>query len=417
MKILIVDILGEVLDLAMKLQNEGHDVRLHIRNKWDKDIGDGIIPKVSAWNKYIGWADLIIFDDVGFGNLPKKLRAKGKNVVGGTAITDRMENDREFGMRMCEVCGIPVPNYHIFDSFNKGRQYLKENPRKRFVFKPFGQAPRHWTKIFQPETQDRVLDYLEDAMGGKGKFMLQEFVEGIEMAIGAWFNGKKFMKPVLPNFEFKKLIDNDMGPNTGEMGSVMIYKDKNKLFTETLEKASHVLEAEGYVGFIDLNCIITEDGPYALEWTTRFGYPTILIQDEIHKGDWGSFFMGLANASSSRFRTKKNNWAVGVAVTTLPWPLELHSNKYKNIPIFIRGSDAHIHLSDAKLKKDELVTAGNCGYVAVATGHGNDLETAIQYAKQRADKIKVDDGYYRTDIGYRLIDQLPIIKKWGYMSR
>jgi len=416
MKILIIDILGEVLDLAMKLQNEGHEVRLHIRNKWDKDIGDGIISKVSAWQKYIGWADLIIFGDVGFGNLPKKLRDRGKNVIGGTAITDRMENDREFGMRLCEMSGIPVPKYHIFDSFKDGKALIAANPRKRYVFKPFGQTPREWTKVLNPETQDRVLEYLEDNMKD-GKFMLQEFIQGIEMAIGGWFNGTRFVKPVLPNFEFKKLVEGDEGPNTGEMGSVLIYKDKNKLFTETLEKAEHVLSSEGYVGYVDLNCILTEKKPYALEWTTRFGYPTLLIQDEIHKDPWGTFLMSLANASTSTFRTRKNNWCVGISVVTLPWPVEVRTEKYKGIPIFIKGNDRHIHYSDVKLKNGELVTAGNIGYVAVATGHGRDLNTAIQYAQTRAGNVTVDDGYFRKDIGYRVLEQLPMIKHLGYMSK
>ena len=235
--------------------------------------------------------------------------------------------------------------------------------------------------------------------------MLQEYVEGIEMGIGAWFNGSKFLKPVLPNFKFNK------------MGSVVIYKDKNKLFTETLHKASHVLAAENYVGFINLNCVITENGPYALSWTTRFEYPTLPMQDEIHKGDWGAFFMNVANASTPTFKSRKNNWCVGVAVVTLPWPTEVHSDRYKNMPIFVRGNASHIHFSNMKMKRDDRVTAGSRGYIAVATGHGRDLDIAMEYANKRAGQVTVDDSYYSNDIGVRLLGQLPTIKRWGYMSK
>lgn len=403
-KILVVDILGMSLDLCLKLQQERHDVRLHIRNKYNKDIGDGMVNKVSAWQKYLGWADLVIFADSGFGNLPKKLRTRGKSVIGGTAITDKMENDREFGIRMCEVCGIPIPKYYTFDSFDKARNFINDNRKKEYVFKSFDRAPKGQTKILYPDTQKRVLEYLEDNMKDK-PFMLQEFINGIEMSIGGWFNGKKFMRPVLPNFEYNK------------MGSLMIYKDKNKLFTETLEKAEHVLASEGYVGFINLSCIITKDGPYALEWVTGFDYPTTLVQDEIHKEDWYPFLMGLSNASTKTFKTKKNNWCTGIAIVTLPWPVEIKTNIYKDKPIFVKGSTDHVHFGSAKVKNNEPVTAGNTGYIAVTTGHGRDIETSIDYALKRAEKITIDDSYHRVDIGYKIAEVLPIIKRWGYISR
>src|SRR3989344_7173238 len=70
-------------DLAWKIQNEGHEVKCYIKDVTDEY--DGFLEKVDDWKKYADWADVIIFDDVGFGKEAEKLRRSGKAVIGGSA--------------------------------------------------------------------------------------------------------------------------------------------------------------------------------------------------------------------------------------------------------------------------------------------------------------------------------------------
>ena len=60
----------------------------------------------------------------------------------------------------------------------------------------------------------------------------------------------------------------------------MFWSEPNKIFNATLEKMAPRLAAERYVGYIDVNCIVNSNGIYPLEFTARFGYPTISIQQE-----------------------------------------------------------------------------------------------------------------------------------------
>lgn len=108
-------------------------------------------------------------------------------------------------------------------------------------------------------------------------FQLQRRVEGVEIAIVAFFNGTEFIEPVTFNFEHKKLFPGNIGPQTGEMGTSMFWARRNRVFEETLGRHEHWLADEGYVGSIDLNCIVNENGIYPLEFTPRFGYPCLLI--------------------------------------------------------------------------------------------------------------------------------------------
>jgi len=97
MKFLFVSVEALSTDLAWRLKKEGHEVKFYTRSESEKDVGDGFVEKVGAWEPLKDWADVIVFDDLGFGEMADKLRAEGKRVVGGSAYTDRLENEREFG--------------------------------------------------------------------------------------------------------------------------------------------------------------------------------------------------------------------------------------------------------------------------------------------------------------------------------
>ena len=77
----------------------------------------------------------------------------------------------------------------------------------------------------------------------------------MEVAVGGFFNGKEFIRPVNINFEHKRLFPGNIGPSTGEMGTLMLWIHKSRIFELTLEKIKQNLAASGYIGYIDVNCI------------------------------------------------------------------------------------------------------------------------------------------------------------------
>ena len=109
-------------------------------------------------------------------------------------------------------------------------------------------------------------------------------------------------RPVNINFEHKKLFPGNIGPSTGEMGTSMFWSEPNRLFNQTLAKMEPLLAEEGYVGYIDLNCIVNANGIYPLEFTSRFGYPTIFIQQEGMITPIGQFFFDLAGGDDRKLQ-------------------------------------------------------------------------------------------------------------------
>ncbi|HLD75737.1 MAG TPA: hypothetical protein VI874_01850, partial [Candidatus Norongarragalinales archaeon] len=83
-KFLFVSNEALIQDLAWQVKKEGHDVRYHIRQKECKDVADCFLEKVEDWKEHKDWADVVVFDDVGFGDEADRLRKSGKFVIGGS---------------------------------------------------------------------------------------------------------------------------------------------------------------------------------------------------------------------------------------------------------------------------------------------------------------------------------------------
>ena len=206
------------VDLAWQIKKEGHDVKFYIQNKEDRDVGDGFVEKTDNWLEQKNWADVIVFDDTGFGETADKLRKEGKLVVGGSAYTDKLEDDRDFGQEELKKAGINILPHYDFTNFDDAIKFLKENP-SRYVLKPSGAAQNEKELLFVGREEDskdviQILELYKKNWAKKIKtFQLQKHATGVEVAVGAFFNGKEFVMPVCVNFEHKKLFPGELGPS------------------------------------------------------------------------------------------------------------------------------------------------------------------------------------------------------------
>ena len=221
-------------DLAWQIKKEGNEVKIYIKAPEDEDVYEGFLERVSKWEDFVDWADVVVFDDVGFGKIADELRKKGKLVVGGSEYTDRLEEDREFGQSEMKDAGMLVLNHWDFTDFDSAIEFIKANPG-RYVFKPSGSIAGKGLLFLGTEEDGK--DIIEILTQNKvlwakkiKKFQLQKMVVGVEVGVGTFFNGEDFIYPVDVNFEHKKLFPGDIGPYTGEMGC---YDDKTEVLTKS----------------------------------------------------------------------------------------------------------------------------------------------------------------------------------------
>ncbi|MCX6777477.1 MAG: phosphoribosylamine--glycine ligase [Candidatus Micrarchaeota archaeon] len=422
-KVLFVSFEGLIGDLAWQIHKEGHEVKYFISEKSEKDVCDGFVDKCDDWKPLKDWADLIIFDDINFGGVADGLRKEGKAVVGGSAYADKLEDDRDFGQFELKKAGINIlPNWNFTD-FDEAIKFVQSNPA-RYVIKPNGSAQNEKELLFIGQEEDGndivnvLLRYKKSWSKKLNNFQLQKFVQGVEVAVGAFFNGKDFVYPINVNFEHKRMFSGGLGPNTGEMGTLMFWSPGNKLFNETLAKMKPYLAASGYVGYVDLNCIVNAKGIYPLEFTSRFGYPTISIQMEGVISGWGDFLHQLALGQNAELRTKKG-FQIGVVIAVPPFPFtdQAAFKRYSEdaIIIFKKPSFDGVHLGDVKFVDGDWRLAGQSGYSLIVTGSGITVEEAQKQAYKRIDNILIPNLFYRTDIGNRWVRDSDMLHTWGYL--
>jgi len=413
-------------DLAWQLTKEGHEVKAHIKDKHDADVYNGFIEKINNWESYKDWADVIVFDDVEFGEIADKLRKNGKLVIGGSVYTDNLEMDRDFGQIEMKKYGVNILPQWQFSNYDEAIEFIEKNP-ERYVFKPSGNTPsvgKGLLFIGQEEDGKDLLELLRQNKSVWTKkvpvFQLQKFVSGVEVAVGAFFNGKDFILPINVNFEHKRVFPGDIGPFTGEMGTLMFWSEPNKLFRMTLEKMKPALVESGYIGYIDINCIVNGKGIYPLEFTARFGYPTIQIQSEGITMPAGEWLYKLASGEQFELKTKKG-FQVGVRIS-VPTLFVKSTDKetveiYRDLPILFKKPNnlEGIHIEDVKIEDGVWRIAGTSGCLLVVTGSGTTVSEARQQAYTRIKNIMVQSMFYRTDIGLKWNTDSDKLQTWGYL--
>jgi len=409
-------------DLAWQILKEGHDVKYCIKDASEKEVYDGFVPKVKDWKKEVDWADIIVFDDVIWGEKAKKLRSQGKLVIGGTPYSDKLENERLFGQQELKKMGIPIIPHKDFTSFEQAIEYAKNNPN-RYVLKPSGEAQNNKGLLFVGVEEDGsdLIQVLEDYKKAWSKkiplLQLQKRISGVEIAVGAFFDGKRFIYPINVNFEHKKLFPGELGPSTGEMGTAMFWSNPNKLFNKTLGRFESKLMSENYVGYIDINCIVNGYGIYPLEWTARFGYPTLSIQQEGILTPIGEFFYQLASGSNPKLKVK-SGFQVGVQIVVPPFPFkdkETFEVKSKDSIIHVKNGINGVHIGDVKQVNGEWLVSGTLGTILVVCGAALTMKQAQNIVYKRISNINIPHMYYRDDIGNRWYEDSDKLNAWGYL--
>lgn len=430
MNILFTSMEGNAYPLGMEMMEEGHEVKVHILKPQDRKMGNGFVPKTKDWEAELEWADLVICDDTGFGKQNDAIRRMGIPVVGGTALSDALEENRGAGQRMFKALGMETLKSMDFKTIKEAIKYVQDNP-KRYVVKVSGQAQKDKSTTYVGECEDgkdveAVLFHMEQTKGASvGVVEVQDCVQGVEVAIGGFFNGQEFLDPVFVNFEHKKFFpsrteQSGMGPATSEMGTIGCWKDKGfKLYRETLERFVPILANEGYRGYFDINCIIetrwvedpeipglskTSQVIRPLEMTNRFGWPTILMQMETMKiNDLGELFHGIATGTMSDFKVS-DHYSACVVITVPPAPYEsqeIASQYSEGMPIIFRRPEEcdGIYPSDVYFEKGQWKLFGDLGFPCVCCAGADSIEEAQMKAYSKVANIIVANKMYREDIG------------------
>jgi phosphoribosylamine--glycine ligase len=256
--------IGEFNDLAAMyhgLAARGHEVRVFVQDPACRDVFAGMLDFTDDWQRELAWVreagsgGIVLFESAIHGALQDELRRDGFNVIGGSALGDRLEADREFGQQVLRGAGMHTAAIHPFRDYLEAHDFVQHRPG-RYVLK-FNGSNSERTRNFIGEMNDGhdmlALLSLYQAHRGSDEspdFVLMQHLQGVEVGVGAYFNGREFLKPACIDFEHKRFFPGELGELTGEMGTIVSYSGAAKLFEAALAPLAPLLAQSGYCGYL-----------------------------------------------------------------------------------------------------------------------------------------------------------------------
>jgi phosphoribosylamine---glycine ligase len=392
-----------------------------------KPILKGIIPRALEKPPKFSQYDLVVFDSTGHGDLADEAR-QSTTVIGDSVIASRLEDDRLFGIETMEASGIEVPPYAVFDSPDDARKFLEERP-KRYVYKPF--EPED-PDLHQESDSTYVSESAEDLLRCIDKlyvraleqpFILQEVVQGIEVATNGYFDGQNFQF-ITHTIEEKKFMSGCHGPNTGCAGNLIVNpRGAKRLVTAGLLKLVPFLRTVGYRGPLDLNTIVNEQHIYGLEFTPRFGYDSSPTEFSLLDGNLGEFLLRIAIGDTDDVVPQiAQDYAAAARYTIPPYPTEVEGAHPRGLPIkgvALEDAWKNFYLYDAMLDtldgEEALCTAGITGFVGCPIARGNTPSAAWEGVKRLAENFKVPNLQVRSDLTECTIKRLRDVESMGWI--
>jgi phosphoribosylamine---glycine ligase len=426
--LLIADAGDGLLDLALRAQALGHQVRFFCR-KYDprtRPVGKGLVERVPDWRSHMLWSDIVILETNGcyMSEMPI-WQQRGCRIIGGNAESAAWELDRSKGMEVFRRAGIATPPYREFSDYDQAIRHV-EKAGVPMYSKPCSDTADKSLSAKTGIAEDPTWQ-LRKWKRKHGRppcpFLLQDAIEdGVEFAVGAWYGPGGFSDDGWEeNWEGKRLFAGDVGPNTGEMHTVMRYVRRSKLADKLLRPLEEQLERIGYVGNVDVNAIIDQDGtPWPLEFTMRLGWPAFNLEASLFACDPVEFLMALAEGESTRGAHRMDEVCVGVVVALPPYPYPPRDyEELMNVPIFGDIGEAFHPCEVQAATRDgadaDFATAGY--YVGVVTGCAENVRGAAREAYRNIDQLSIPGSpLWRIDAGERLRKQLPRLQEHGFAT-
>lgn len=332
-------------------------------------------------------------------------------MVGPGQSGARLEGSKDFSKQFMQRHGIPTAGARTFTEreLADGLAYL-ERCRLPIVLKADGLAAGKGVIICQTlsEVKAAFNDMLSNHLFGEAsaRVLVEEFLTGIELSVFVLTDGESYV--LLPEAkDYKRIGENDEGPNTGGMGAVspVPFADKDfmqKVTSRIIEPTLNGLKQENipYQGFIFFGLINVGGDPMVIEYNARMGDPETEAVIPRIKSDLVELLVACANG---RMKDLQLEISDEVAVTVMMVSGGYPGDYTKGKPIAGLSSAGGALVFHAGTRQTPTGVVSDGGRVLAATGRGSTLETARKAAYAALEAISFDQAYYRRDIGVDLL--------------
>lgn len=337
--------------------------------------------------------------------LSDQLREAGILVVGPSQAAAKLEGSKVFAKEFMQRAGVPTAKAQIVSSVDSCLAVANQFTPP-YVLKADGLASGKGVFICSDlgELKIAAQDLFEQKIFGAAgtQALLEQFTSGWELSYLIFTNGVEYQALPIAQ-DHKRLLDNNLGPNTGGMGTVAPLKISSTLERNIQEQVIlptlKQLQTENLLfrGVLFVGLMIQGDQPSVLEYNVRLGDPETQVLLPLIESDLNLFLMALANGKISELKITPGKFASCVVVASEGYPLTpVMGAEIHGLPLPDQKDSYSIH-SGIKYQNKKWTVEG--GRVLGAVGISDSIESALKKSYSLIDKISFKGMQFRKDIG------------------
>lgn len=339
-------------------------------------------------------------------------QSRGLRVFGPDAAAARLEGSKVFAKELMNRYGVPTARSRMFTEAGAALDYVRRLDAP-CVVKADGLASGKGVLVAADagEAEAAVRLIMEEKAFGRAgdRVLVEERLVGEEVSVLAFTDGRTVL-PMAASQDHKRVGDGDRGPNTGGMGAyspapVYTQELQHKVCEQVLEPVIRGLAGEGicYQGVLYAGLMITEQGPYVLEFNCRFGDPETQVVIPRLRSDLVEVMEAVLEQRLDGLRLEWDpRAAVCVVLASGGYPGAYEKGKLisglEQVP-----DDILVFHAATAAAGGQLVTSG--GRVLGVTAFGESVREAAARAYQGVERISFEGMHYRRDIAYRAIER------------
>ncbi len=332
-------------------------------------------------------------------------------VFGPNKLASQLEGSKIFTKELCKKFKIPTANFGIYKNKFDTKEFL-EKANYPIVVKADNLASGKGVYICgnKAEAFDAVKEIFNGKFGKADKLLIEEFLSGEEMSFFTIHDGKVFK-----NFgtaqDHKRALDGDKGKNTGGMGayspSRLINKElENKIIKKIINPTLAGLSELGckYKGFLYTGLMIVKNEPYLIEYNVRMGDPECQTILPKLKSDIGEIFLACCNQKLMETKIEwSNKKSLCVVVCSKGYPENFEKNiEIVNLDKMKLNENDYLFHAGTESKNEKIYAIG--GRVLNFVTLSDNFKSAKKLIYKNLSRLNWTGGFYRKDIGFRVID-------------
>jgi len=339
------------------------------------------------------------------------LSKKQVRVFGPDKFTSQLEGSKAFMKNLCKKNNIPTANFGVFNNFDNAYRFIKKNGTP-IVVKADGLAGGKGVSVCNSteEAVKNTKEILDGKFKSSHQVVLEKFLEGEELSYFVIVDKSSYLSFGSAQ-DHKRVGEGDTGPNTGGMGAyspapLLTNKLEEKIKKKIIEPTLKAMKDLGhpYKGFLYAGLMINKGEPYLIEYNIRMGDPECQVLMMRLETDLLEI---IDRATKNKINNLKIEWnkksSITIVLCAKGYPYNyIKDSEIKNLSNVLTDKNNQIFHAGTYEKNNKVYSNG--GRVLNITSSSESLIEARNKSLINIDRINWSDGFFRKDIGWRVID-------------